>query len=313
MADFDCRHLYGARSKWLTPIVFEFTSPFTLVYDMHHPAINPPVDLAKLDFQTRVISTESFTSINIPGVFRGLAQGVKDTFQHVHEFMHVDDLPKLPSDQRKFLNTIHAMGYASVMDTKAQRPEGLKVHYLEYTAVLKRAAVHVSSIQGDVVAPYMDFLTRFSASNQFSTSASSETAEFRKKAQIRDRIIADMGKCFGKESYATDCLIKDVVQRNGDWDHVLQEVKQLHDGVSAINRQEIINTVNGCTDVIEVIIKQFASMGDRKVSKEAAERLYNHAYHVGRELELYATVHYRVLALQASVLATMDALMENYA
>lgn len=280
---------------------------------MLHPAIQPPVNLADLDFQSRAFAAEGFSSINIPGVFRGLAQGVMDTFSHVHEFMAVDDLPDLPRDQRKFLNLISGIGYQSVMHTKATRPEGLKTHYLEYTAVLKRAVAHVGNIRGDVVSPYMDFLTRFSASNQFSTSASSETSDFRKKAQLRERIIADMGRCFGKESYATRCLIQDVVQRNSDWGHVLTDIKQLHDAVSVIPRQDIINEVNGCTDVIDVIIKQFSSMSDRKVSKEAAERLYNHAYHVGRELELYATVHYRVLALQASVQATIEGLTEIYA
>lgn len=271
--------------------------------------IQPLTDLGLLD---AALATESFASIHLPGVFRNLAGSVQSAFQFVHEFVQVPDIPQLTSDQKKFLKLVQNTPYPSMKSVKAFHPEGLKVTYLEYLHALAPVVSHVQDIQTRVVGPYMTFLTKFASGDKFSLQAVSNMQEFRKSQSQRDKLYSDLGRCFGKEAYAGQTAVEHVIHRNNDWTEVFAKLQGAKDGVGAVDRQGIINQVNACSDLIEVIVKQFGGQSERRVSKQAAEDLHNYAFNVGKELELYSTTYYRVLALQGGVDATMTAITEIF-
>jgi hypothetical protein len=278
-----------------------------------HPYLNTYIDLSLLDRHGRALSAESFfSSINIPGVFRNLAQQVHETFKSVGEFVALPDIPTFSSDEKKFLKLLSSVNYHSIMDTQAQTPEGLKSTYVQYLHTLVKAAEHASQVQVNVVEPYVQFLTMFAAGNQYSTSGVTQTSVFKKQDGIRKVIYTDLGKHFSKEGYGARVLVKDVVKSNNEWHQVFQGLKQCNEYIQVVDREKVISMVNTCSDLIDVIIKQFSAMSDRKVSKEAAEQLHNYAFNVGKELELYAMIHYRTLALQTAVTGTMGSLNEIF-
>jgi hypothetical protein len=271
--------------------------------------IQPLNNLGLLDTS---VAAESFASIHLPGVFRNLAGSVQSAFQFVHEFVQVPDIPKLTGDQKAFLKLVHDTPYPSMKSVKAFHPEGLRVTYLEYLHALAPVITHVQDIQTRVVDPYMSFLTKFASGDKFSLQAVSNTQEFRKGQAQRDKLYSDLGRCFGKEAYAGQTTVEHVIHRNSDWADVFAKLQSAKDAIASVDRQAIINQVNACSDLIEVIVKQFGGQSDRRVSKQAAEDLHNYAFNVGKELELYSSTYYRVLALQGGVDATMTAITEIF-
>jgi hypothetical protein len=272
-------------------------------------ADTPVYSLEELRLANEAVSLESFTTMNVPGVFKGLVKTVLDTFKFTTGFTDVEELIQLPRDQSKFLRTLRAMPYTSVGELQAFVPEGMTATYLEYLHVLLPVTEHAMGIQKDLLTPYCLFLAQFVSDKKFSTSTNDDKHELQQLEKNRENYYKAFGKLFGKESYKGSTKVKHVVERNGDWEKVFVQLNQCIKNLEAINRDTIKAQIQQCTDYIEIILKEFSKENDRKVSQEAAHRLSNMAYSIGKELELFSTTYYRTLALRGSVDNTREAIL----
>lgn len=269
-----------------------------------------PNDLAPrytfLQAEAARIALENFDSMNVPGVFRSFVQGVKSAFTDIHTFVKVEDIPELAKNQNVFLKLVNSTPYTGMKDIRAFAPEGLRSHYLDYLKDLHKATAHASKIESEIIDPYLSFLAKFIADKKFASSAYSEDVYFKAQEKNRKDLYTSLGHHFGRESYGGETTVGAVVARNSDWVHLFKDMNVVIDEIEVAKRQNIENKINQCSDYIELILKQFTTDTDRKVSQEAASRLSNHAYNVGRELEFYSNVYYRVLALRSCLQQTMD-------
>jgi hypothetical protein len=105
--------------------------------------------------------------------------------------------------------------------------------------------------------------------------------------------------------------VRDVVERNGDWEKVFKEINPIISSLEGVDRKKIQAQIKQCNDYLEIIIQEFSKNKDRKVSQEAANRLSNLAYDIGRDLEFYATTHFRLLQIRGGIEVTMNRISES--
>lgn len=268
-----------------------------------------PNSLDELRLANEQMALESFNTMNVPGVFKGLVKTVLDTFKFTSSFTDVEPLEQLPKDQSKFLKALKAMPYTSVGELKAYTVEGMNHTYLEYLHVLVPVTEYVMGIQKNLVTPYSLFLAQFISDRKFSSSTHDDKRELQALEKKREDIYKAFGKMYGKESYKGDARVKHVVDRNTDWEKVFVQLNVAIKNLEAIDRAALKAQVQQCSDYIEIILREFSKENDRKVSQEAAHRLSNHAYSIGKELELFSTTYYRALALRGAVDNTRESIL----
>jgi hypothetical protein len=267
--------------------------------------------LSDLGRTVKMVGMESFSAMNVPGVFKSLVSEVFETFKFTSSLTSVEKIDLLPKDQSKFLKIIQSVPYTSLGEVRAYTPEGMHLTYLEFLDVLSDASIYVQNIQKELVAPYALFLGRFISDKKFSADCFDDKKYLEKLENTRENFYKRFGACYTKESYKAETKVKQVVQRNADWEKVFHQLNQVIKNLEAVDRTVLKNQIKQCTDYIEIILKEFSSETDRKVSQEAAHRLSNHAYTIGRELELFSTTYYRALALRGCVENTINSIKES--
>jgi DNA-binding FrmR family transcriptional regulator len=266
--------------------------------------------LSDLGRTVRLVGLESFSSMNVAGMFKGLVSEVYETFKFTSGLTAVEKMEPLPKDQSKFLKILSDVPYTSLGEVKAYAPEGLKCTYLEFLEVLLDASEYVMNIQKELVTPYALFLGRFISDKKFSADVFDDKKYLEGLENKREEFYKRFGACYEKESYTAVTKVKKVVERNADWPKVFIQLNLVIKNLEAVDRAVLKNQIKQCTDYIEIILKEFSSETDRKVSQEAAYRLSNHAYTIGRELELFSTTFYRALALKGCIENSMESVKE---
>lgn len=271
-----------------------------------------PTKLDALETLGSDIAIESFEKINVPGIFKGFVATVLDGFKFSSSFVDVAPIEQLPKNQREFLSLIKSLPYTAVGELNGITLEGMSAYWLDMLKVLVPLSEQLSTIESTTVAPYTDFLARFVSDKKFSQSTQNDKKIFQKNDERRKRTYAEFGKMYKKGSVETTARIKTLVARNGDWEKVFREINQVIANFEKVDRKAIKAHVKQSSDYIEIILEEFSKVTDRKVSQEAAAQLSNYAYDVGRELELFSTTYYRVLALRSAIEATIEKIKTTF-
>lgn len=268
------------------------------------------ISLEQLRVANDQIALELFNTMSVPGVFKGLVTQVLDTFKFTSAFTTLEKIEPLPKDQAKFLKLVNSMPYTSLGELRAFTVEGMKESYLDFLKVLLPVSEYVMNVQSTLVTPYANFLAQFISDHKFSTSVYDDKKELEKIEKKREQIYKDFSKLYGKESYKSQVNVKNVIERNADWAKIFPELNKVIKNLESVDRADLKNQIKQCTDYIEIILKDFDNRTDRKVSQEAAHRLSNHAYTIGKELELFSTTYYRALALRGAIENTMESIKD---
>lgn len=262
--------------------------------------------LQALHLATEEVAQESFLNINVPGFFKNFLTQVQQILQFSGDSLKLAPIKGIKTDQRKFLQLTHSVPYTSTIMLAAYRPEGMIKTYLEFLAVLKPVTEHIKTVQKDVVQPYAQFLSHFVSDRQFALSARDERQDLDHREKVVKDIYTKFSHLYGKDHYGGKCQLKDVIHRAQDWTPVLQQLNECVANVEAVDRQQLEQIVTECNGYIGLIVENYKAEPDRKVSQEAAARLSAHAYCVAREIELFATTYYRVLALSGTINQTIE-------
>jgi hypothetical protein len=257
-----------------------------------------------------VVGMESINFASVSGVFKALATQVTSTLKAMVGFTDMPVIDELPKDQRKFLALIKAIPYTSLGEIQAQTVEGSSCTYLEYLATLKQATQYAVGVP-EKVSKYLIFLGQFVSDQRFSTSTYDDKKLLEGQEKIRHHHYDSFGKLHKKNSVKALTRVRDVVERNGDWEKVFKEINPIISSLEGVDRKKIQAQIKQCNDYLEIIIQEFSKNKDRKVSQEAANRLSNLAYDIGRDLEFYATTHFRLLQIRGGIEVTMNRISES--
>jgi len=257
------------------------------------------------------LSQESFLNLNVPGVLKGFLSQVQSILQFSSDSLKLEPLKGLTADQHKFLKLVKEVPYSTTTNLMAYRPEGMIKTYLEFLAVLVPTTHHLKSIQSETVQPYAQFLAKFVSDKTFATSARDDQRDLEHREKLVKDVYSKFTHLYGRDQFGGKCKIKDVVHRGQDWALVLQELNECVANVESVDRQQLEQIVTECNDYVRLIVDNLKAEPDRKVSQEMANRLSAHAYNVAREVELFATTYYRVLALVGTVEKTIETMQDS--
>ena len=252
------------------------------------------------------VGLEEFKLSAIPQLFKSLGQSVLSALQVSRGFTDLDKIPPLPKDQQKFLKLVKSLPYTSISDLSGFCPEGLVKPYLEYLRALEDVTDRTSHLIADTLVPYEQFLARFASDHLFSQDAATDKKRLDGLEQTMLKDNTKLATFFKKNSHEGRAEIKKLVARNGDWEPVMQSLAVCIRNVERVKLDEVKSRVKNCTDIIEVILREFNKPGtDRKVSQEAALRMGRHASVVAKELEHFSATYYRVLSMRGALEKTM--------
>jgi hypothetical protein len=223
------------------------------------------------------------------------------------------ELPETPlkKDQSKFLKLLDQFSYAELMGLRAFRPEGVRVTYLQYLAVLIPVATYLQEIQKNVTSPYLLFLAQVVSDKKAALSTRSQDAEYRQLDANRARMLSQLSALYASDSYEAKTTVGKVVDRNADWKPVFAQCNQAMDCLKTIGLASLKDQMNQCTDYLETIHGLLKSGALEGTTPEVVKHLASGAYCIAQEFEFFATTYYRALALRGSIDNTTQHVLET--
>lgn len=247
------------------------------------------------------LALEFFSLKSASSFLTQLLPGITASFKNTKENVDLPEIKPLNKNQTAFLKLLKEVPFTEVGELKAYTPEGMGKTYIEYLKVLVTVTEYIKTIQGDVMQPYVLFLAQLVSDKKASFSSDSKKKEYELLEKHRDNIYKEFSKMYIKDSYAAETKVKNVVDRNADWNTVLQLLNTCTANMESVDRELIKRQVKQCSDYLDLIYDGLKKDDVKDTSQEAAARLSNGAYNVAKTLELYSTTHYRVLAITGSI------------
>jgi len=257
------------------------------------------------------LSQEAINFAAIPAQFKALVLKIRDYFSVSKDLSAIVGIHAISKDQSKFMKVANSVPFTTLADMPAFCPEGLGVSYLKYLEILLPVTEHCKKIQSETLDPYASYLGRFLSDKAFSTDIHTDKKKIDAINKVREDAYGRMGKCFVRNSIVSKTKISKVIDRNSDWPAVLSKLNLCIGNIETVKVDQIKSSVKTCTDLIDAIIESFGKGADRKASVEASERLSNYAYAVAKELELYSTTYFRVLAMKGTIEHTLKSVEES--
>lgn len=252
------------------------------------------------------LAQEDFFKFNASGMFKSMVEQVQSIFRFADDMIGGVEIQDLKSDQKKFLKLVEKMPYTSMGSIRAFRPEGIVKPYLELLHVLQPLSLHLKMLIPNMLQPYTQFLAQFVSDHQFSLSANVDKRDTDLQEKARKDFYAKLQHCYGKDTFGGVTTYNKVVQRNNDWPMVFKLINEVSTNLNSVNRDTISSLVQECNDYVKIILEELKTNKDRKFSQEAANRLAAHAHSVARELEMFATIYYLVLACISAIDSTIS-------
>ena len=258
---------------------------------------------------------ESLTSV-MSAALDGVASipdKLTETFPHLlRGFSGNEDLSKLPviipttKEEAKFLEHTKKISYLEMRELKAYVPEGLAVTYLSYLTALKPVVAHLRRIVPDVLDPYAIFLATLVSNKNSALATGNSGFDHTTLAEKRHAAYGVISECFSDTNHVSETKIGSVVERNSDWVAVFNEIKNLVTEIKSVNRNTVMLLIDQCEDYLEIIYQNLKDHKLDAMTAEVALTLSQGAMSVACECEHFSVVYYRLLALEATIGATVN-------
>lgn len=227
---------------------------------------------------------------NARGVFAGL----------VSKFQASSEGIVLTRDQRAFMRVVETHKYMDLAPIVAFVPEGLEVTYLNYMAALGPVTDHVAKIQ-ELLAQYSTYIAMLLTNKDERFSTANSAVVYQGLEGQRAAFNKDLGACFQTGSHETDVRYGDVVERNNDWTLVFSSAASLSDKMNGVNRKVLAKTLQDTVHLMDRLIEAAKKDDFKGASPTMLSELADGAYQIASEVEMFATVYYRVMALTTAI------------
>jgi hypothetical protein len=263
--------------------------------------------IKELDLIRQQASLESFSVSGTAAVLKSIIPSLHGTFSSfVNHFNPTTPFVALSGEQTAFLKQVPKHTYMDVAPLTAFVPEGLNTDYREYADYLMAAANHASLVLNEVLSPYSTFLSRLITNKEQQLDTTSMDKQFAALAAKREALAADMAGCFKKGSTKTEVTMKDVIERQRDWEEVFHKINAMSKLVMDVDRKALNKKIEECSNYLNTLMQLATRDKLDRVTPEVVRGLADGAYQAASELEFFAVTYYRVMALNASVNRTMQ-------
>jgi hypothetical protein len=217
----------------------------------------------------------------------------------------------LTSAQEVFLKRVTSRNYVNISQMPARVPEGLKGPLLPYLHVLVEAATYASKIV-DRLSHYT--LVLGSLINEPGAQLNTQIdRKFYSALKVdRDRFTAQLTNLFVAGSTKTDSTYGAVVQRNADWRGVFEALNLVSHAINSVNKRTVNKKVEEAAHYLG-IIEQKASRGElTDITPQMVSELAEGAYEVGKDVEYFVAIWYKVQAVTEAINFTISNLNKIY-
>jgi hypothetical protein len=181
------------------------------------------------------------------------------------------------------------------------------VTYLHYLNELTPMVKHAVGV-GTLVANYKTFLAMVITNHDQRVSTQDASAIYKGLEDKRARWAKDIGACFKNGSHNTNVKYGDIVDRNSDWPLLFDLVNQLSKDMDKVNRKDLHT---GVTDISHLVDKFMDLVKQGKIVQGSPEMVFHvaeGAFQVASEIELFATLYYRLMAVNAMLEDTVSSI-----
>ena len=205
----------------------------------------------------------------------------------------------LTRDQRDFMLVVESHKYMDLAPIVAFVPEGLDT-YMHYMNVLGPVAEHVSKVQ-ERLSAYSTYIAMLLTNKDERFATTNSAIAYQGLESERAAFNKDLGACFKNGSHTTDVRYGDVVERNTDWTLVFHSAAQLSDKLNGVNRKGLVKTLQDTVHLMDRLIEAAKRDDFKGASPTMLSELADGAYQMASEVEFFAAVYYRMMALTASI------------
>lgn len=252
------------------------------------------------------IAIEAFSGADVKTLlFTTFPSMVKELIGFTDQFQPDAPAIVMTSRQAEFVKEISKHPYLEISAFAAFTPEGLNVTYHKYSSELLLAVMHASRILAGGMTAYSTFLAQLVTNTEQKFSSVSFDKAYKDLAQERNKLNTAIGDCFKRGSTKTESTLGDVIDRNGDWQHVFHNGDNMTKLINSVDRKALNKKINECKELLEVIIKKIDRNEFDSMSPQVIKNLSDGAFQIASELEFYAVVYYRVLAFTNAVNRTV--------
>ena len=239
------------------------------------------------------------------GKLSELLPGIVRAFQNADTTSKYEKFPPLKAPQSAFLNLVSQHTYLELREIKAYVPQGYQGTFLQGLQVLGEAVNRCGRLQAQVLQPYLTFLAPLLSSSEALKRPEDEAAFFKKLNDERTDFYARHKQLFAQRT-ETRVKVGQVIERNADWQEVLQTLNRVSDEMDSIKRDEIDLHVKHIEDYLKIIEARLKDGLIPDVSPEVSQGLAEGAYTIACELEFFGMVYYWVLALKTAIDDTVE-------
>lgn len=196
---------------------------------------------------------------------------------------------------------LQKLNYLAVADFHAQVPEGFNARMVEYLAVLEECAVHSQDLLTRLVNPFVTFLEDISTNKASMASVTRYANAQKMTSNERDKLNAAMGKCFKVGSHATSAKLSSIFVSKAEYIQAVDASECLSVWLTKTDDKKLQAGVDRACVLLDRIADDVGEGKIVEASKTNLTHLADCAYELGREVEFYALLVYRIHAVSASM------------
>lgn len=234
-------------------------------------------------------------------------------FEHMAQLLSTDAPAANPltSDQEKFVKTVASRNYLNLSQMPARVPEGMKGPYLQYLHVLAEASKYASQVV-ERLSHYTLFLGVLVNEHGAELNTKFDRKYYTTLKAHRDDFARMLSGVVVSGSTKADAVYGAVVQRNGDWKSIFETLNLVAHQINGVNKRTVNKKVEEASTSL-AIIEQKISRGElESITPQMVTELAEGAYEMGKDVEFFVAIWYKVQAATEAINATVHMLNSVY-
>lgn len=230
----------------------------------------------------------------------------------VHEFVNFfntteSGVQSLNQHQVTFLSALKGHSYGNLMSVSLAVPEGLAVSYVDYLDALAPAVDMAMQIPA-LLTEYSSYVASLISTNSAMLESTSLELKYARDEQARQRLLDQIAACFKQGDMTALLPLSKVIRRSADWTEVVARADKLALILNNVDRNALNKQIQETTGLLDLLAKRVVSGEMKEASPEVLLHLSNGAYQIGKSLEFFSVVYYRVKVLNVVLTSNMQKL-----
>jgi hypothetical protein len=234
-------------------------------------------------------------------------------FEHMIGLLSTDAPAANPltSAQAQFVKTVAGRNYLNLSQMPARVPEGLKGTYLQYLHVLSEASDYASKIL-ERLSVYTVFLGTLVNEHGAELNTRFDRVRYTALREKRDDFTGMLSAIFIPGSVRAESTYGAVVQRNADWKAVFEALNLVAHQINGVNKRMVNKKVEEASTSLGIIEAKVSRGELANITPQMVSELAEGAYEMGKDVEFFVAIWYKVQAITEAINATVTTLNKVY-